>query len=787
MQITSADEAYAILAELEEEALVNHNPIVVDSRFAAQTKFINDPAFRKAAQCTRRAGKSNGVGRCLFKEAYAYPGCSTLYLALTRQSAKNIMWKDVIKTINRDLRLGGTPNEAELTFHLPNGSQLMFAGADATRQEMEKYLGGKYRCVIVDEAGSFRQELRKLIYENLEPAVSDYDGWVGMIGTATEITNGLFFDVTTGVEPGWSVHKWMTTDNPYMREKWLKRIALLKETNPRVIETPAFRRMYLNEWVIDTNSLCYKFNSDRNEIELVPDDDPMTYVLGIDLGFEDSSAFVISAFNEFDRNLYFVETYKRSGMIISDVVVRIQYYIDKYKPIACVIDNASKQSVEEMKQRYHLPLIAADKHGKPEFIEIMNSEFIQGYIKLVMPACSELATEYGALIWDEKKRPKREEHPNCDNHLCFVEGTKIRTLNGQVSIEKLKIGDLVSTRKGPRRIKNTINRTARIITLLLSNGVEIKCTPDHPFWSKGKWVKARNLNSTTPLLSWQELKLGLRELDIIPVSIEDIKAKSTSPIKIRKQLSNASISTGRYGKLIMEGYLTEIMSIIRMGMLTTIGSAISKGYPQKRIIKSMLSSVHLTVALLKILSYLQKYAPLQRLGINHKPVTSGIESMADQPLALSKLNVPGATRLILNPICQRTNQDAVALDALPPKEGRQVLMMNKENVHGAKRHSQSINTDPKGPAPVSVLNITDTMETKRVFNLTVEEEHEYFAGDVLVSNCDAALYNWRHCFQYLSKDKPAKKSDQEKVDLWFEERAEQLAINEEKPFWERDI
>jgi hypothetical protein len=62
-------------------------------------------------------------------------------------------------------------------------------------------------------------------------------------------------------------------------------------------------------------------------------------------------------------------------------------------------------------------LVAADKAGKAEFIEIMNSEIIQGRIKVIDTIETEpLREEWGSLIWDERAK-KREEHPACENHL----------------------------------------------------------------------------------------------------------------------------------------------------------------------------------------------------------------------------------------------------------------------------------------------------------------------------------------------------------------------------------
>jgi hypothetical protein len=421
--IKSIDEAFEILDELQKDELLTgrSSKIVIDPHqlidhnFAAQKAFIEDDSLRKSIFCTRRAGKSNTFGRAQIKECFAYPGSSQIYFGLTKDSAKLTMWDNIIKAINRDLDLGGEPNETDLIFRFGD-SQYILAGADSRPAEIEKKLGGKFRSAVIDEAGSFRQDLRKIAYEMMEPALADLEGWLGLGGTPTEITSGLFFDVSTGIEPGWSRHEWDTLDNPYMRVQWQKKIDWLIKNNPRIVETPAFQRMYQKIWVIDKDSKCYKYQIGRNDIDFCPEEDPLTHVLGIDLGFNDDSAFTVAAFSEFDRCVYFRESYSKSGMIISDVAERIQYYIDKYSPMACVIDNASKQSVEELKQRFNLPLIAAEKQGKAEFIEIMNSEFIQGNIKLVMPDCEDLATEYGALIWDQKAKPKRIEHPSCKNH-----------------------------------------------------------------------------------------------------------------------------------------------------------------------------------------------------------------------------------------------------------------------------------------------------------------------------------------------------------------------------------
>lgn len=387
--------------------------------FPKQNEFINDTSTLIAAQCPRRSGKSEGLGRKQLAECFNYPGSNQLYIGLTLGAARAIMWEPVVKRLNEEKNLGGHPNESRLEIkfeHRPGlVSQYILFGADASARDIDKKLGGKYRSIVIDEAAFFKHDLNDMVYEKLLPCVADWDGWIAIASTTSEYTRGLFYDVTTGAEPGWSLHKWTGADNPFMKDKLARQIAMLKKNKPRIEETPAFKRMYLNQWVIDTDSFVYKYDRDINDIDAIPHTDELVNVLGIDLGFNDDTAFSLLSYSDYDPACYIRHVYKRPAMIISEVAERIEWYIEKYSPAAIVVDNASKQAVEELKQKFSLPLIAAEKTGKAEFIEIMNSDFVLGNIKL-LPEAEPLKKEYAGLIWDKDKLPKKIEHPGCENH-----------------------------------------------------------------------------------------------------------------------------------------------------------------------------------------------------------------------------------------------------------------------------------------------------------------------------------------------------------------------------------
>lgn len=394
-----------------------------DPAFPQQQNFCDDPAKLKALWCTRRASKSYTAGLYMIKLCLENPGVNCLFIGLTRLSAKGIIWKDVLRTIDRKHGLGCSFNSTELTMTFPNGSIIWATGADADEEEMHKLLGKKYKLVCIDESSFYTINLHNLVYGILKPAVADQRGTICMMGTSSNFTRGLFFDITNGIEPGWSLHSWTAHDNPYVARQWQEELDEIRASRPLFMETPLFKQWYLNEWVIDTDKLVYKFNPEKNLYEARPNtlkQEGWTYVLGVDLGFEDDSAFVVCAFHENDYTLFVTSSFNKKGMDLTDVANKIKQLQSQYSIAKVIIDGANKQGVEEMQRRQGVALTPAEKQDKVTFIELLNAELIQAKIK-VHNKCHNLIQELGGLVWkttgDVIDLPKKE-HPSLPNHLC---------------------------------------------------------------------------------------------------------------------------------------------------------------------------------------------------------------------------------------------------------------------------------------------------------------------------------------------------------------------------------
>jgi len=395
---------------------------VYESAFPQQQQVIDDPSRLKAIHCTRRAAKSFTAGLYMVLTALRFPGCNCLFVGLTRQSALDIIMKDILKVIDRTHQLGIHVNNKSLDCTFPNGSVIRITGVDVSEDEMNKLLGKKYKLVCIDESSLYTVNLAHLVYDILGPAMADESGTIALFGTSSNFTQGLFFDITNGKEQGWSIHRWSAHENPHI--DWKAQLDEIAKNRPLYMETPQFRQWYLNEWVIETDKLVYKFNPDRNLFRDLPypHSKGWHYVLSCDLGWEDDTAIVLSAYHDNDPTFWVIKTFKQKHMTFDAVETKLLTFLSdpKYPVNSVIIDGANKQGVETMTMRSNIYFEYADKLGKADHIEICNGDLIQGNVKLHQD-CHDLVDEMMALVWktsgDKIVYPKKE-HPNLPNHLC---------------------------------------------------------------------------------------------------------------------------------------------------------------------------------------------------------------------------------------------------------------------------------------------------------------------------------------------------------------------------------
>jgi hypothetical protein len=347
--------------------------------FPQQDAFINDESQFVAAQCTRRAGKTSALALKFYKTMQKNPKSLSRYIALTRDSAQDIMWP-VLQELNDAHGWGAEFLESKLIMELPNGARLRLFGADM-KNFIKRLKGAKSPGIAIDEAQDFGSHLQSLIDDVLTPTILDYPGsWLAVTGTPGPIPRGVFYDISHGVGD-YSLHKWSLYQNPYLPNAQ-SFVDKLKKKKQWPENHPTLMREYKNQWVLDTESLLIKYEESKNHYEQLPNPthgSKWTYILGVDLGFRDSDALAVLAWGNHTPNIYLVEEIITQGQDITQLSNQVEAMIKKYDIAKIVMDEGAlgKKIAEEIRRRKHIPVQPAEKQRKME-----NVAFLNDYLRL---------------------------------------------------------------------------------------------------------------------------------------------------------------------------------------------------------------------------------------------------------------------------------------------------------------------------------------------------------------------------------------------------------------------
>jgi hypothetical protein len=453
---------------------------VLADLFTEQRAFITDPYKRKSLLCPRRAGKTHVVLSYALWAALKHPGSTIPIITVTLKNAKQLYWKPLAQ-FSEKYGLQLEFKTAEYRVLLPNGSQIVLGGA-MTLNDIEKFRGGSYVLALIDECKSIPNALlEELILEVLESATNDASGTIAVVGTPGEVPSGFFYEATypgltddengwlhaidfyapepfweapprfdgLTIAPKWTRHYWTTRENVFCPEIWQN--ALAKKARLRwKDDNPIWVREELGRWVSTGDSMVYALNSivendggvdkarcywrkltqnanshglSLNELGI----DDWRYILGMDLGFEDDTAFVVVAHSPSNGVLYHVheEKYKHLSVAhVANVIKRIVVEFDnKVDYMIADMGAQGKQIVESVNTMYGYNIEPAQKTAKFDHIELLNSDLWEERFKVLVG--SDLADEWSKLQWDFRGLDRRtairigrlREDYRFDNHL----------------------------------------------------------------------------------------------------------------------------------------------------------------------------------------------------------------------------------------------------------------------------------------------------------------------------------------------------------------------------------
>lgn len=353
---------------------------IQDLAFPEQDRFVTDTNRYIAALCTRRAGKTTALALRFIRTMKEYPGCMCRYIALTRDSAKDIMW-GVLHEVSERFELDAHFTESNLTMTLQNGSKLRLFGADM-KNFINRLKGAKSPGVAIDEAQDFGTHITQLVDDVLTPTLADFpNSWIALTGTPGPIPAGLFFDITEKENAGYSVHKWSLYQNPYMPDP-KKFVEDLRRKKAWDENHPTFLREYRGIWTLDQEALFIRYNEKINHYDSLPNG-KYEYILGVDLGIRDADALALLAWSDRSPVIYLVEEKITTGQDITALTEQINGFLKRYEISKIIVDEGAlgKKIAEEIRRRKGIPVQPADKARKIENAAFLNDWLRQGHFK----------------------------------------------------------------------------------------------------------------------------------------------------------------------------------------------------------------------------------------------------------------------------------------------------------------------------------------------------------------------------------------------------------------------
>jgi hypothetical protein len=356
-----------------------------------QAQVLTSTNRRLILNCSRQSGKSTSTAILALHRALTRPGVLILLVSPSdRQSSE--LFRKVTGFIGHLTTSPRLREDNRRSVEFANGSRIVsLPSSEATIRGFSAV-----HLLIVDEAADVDDE----IFQAIRPMLIVSKGQLIMMGTPKG-RRGYFFEMWERGGEAWERIQVRATDVPHERiapedlaeEKRTMGQAYLQEYNCEFVNLEA-GRVYPNydETRNDLDSLGWK-----HEPTL------WTWILGMDFGVVDSTAFCVIGWRKHSTITIIRECYKIPGMIAPDAAQEAKKLDASYHFERIVGDSGGlgKAFTEEMRRRHHIPVVGADKQNKLGYVTLLNGALKEGTLKIVKPACLALAEEWIRLHWSD--------------------------------------------------------------------------------------------------------------------------------------------------------------------------------------------------------------------------------------------------------------------------------------------------------------------------------------------------------------------------------------------------
>jgi hypothetical protein len=346
-----------------------------------------------------------------------------------------------------------------------------------------------------------------------------------------------------------------------------------------------------------------------------------------------------------------------------------------------------------------------------DFVNAIFNHCEQGVEIIVSEKCPKLIADfmYGKEASDGTKHKEKvkdsETGVTYEKYFhCFVGETMITTNNGCKRIDKIKKGDFVLTRNGYRKVLNLFDNGVKDVYTYSVYGITIKCTADHKVFTKNGFISISELIGSNTFCIFVKKIQWIKNLRFTTIScLQGILTQKTEQTQyilqgglIAKRLGCILTSTkkklGKFLKGIIYTTRTETQAITKSQTLNVC--------PQKNIQIDILQK--------KEDNCIQKYWKKKQ---DQKP----------QYGIVQRKGLNGIRNTLKQHLLQKKGTYSVRLAG----QLKQLIQLLK---YGGVLQDVKTELTQEGIEPIK----------RKVYDIEVENCHEYFANGILVHNCSDA-------------------------------------------------
>jgi hypothetical protein len=606
----------------------------------------------------------------------------------------------------------GTYLKGDQTFELRTGGTVYFR----TSSDPESIEGiSNVRAVWLDEAGKCKAQF-----------------WINAEGRAAR-TNAPLFLTTTPYGMNWpyqqlikpfkagerkdvSYYEWLSIDNPSFPKEEYERQKL-------ILDQKTFRRKYmgLHERM---EGLVYELSSD-NFCDPYDLPNSTRFFAGVDFGFAEGHEFaiIIRAFTT-DGMHHDVYEFKQAGLDPNGQVMMAKslqsiypievFYCDPARPdMIAAFNKAGLAAIGfHVGREAYKPIMA----GITKQIELLRS----GKYKIFRGKCPNLEDEYETYHWKENAEEiiEKEVPVPINDHLmdCIFSEELIATERGDKKISKIVVGESVLTRRGFKKVLDAwMVGNRECIKLYFSNNKSLICTPEHLIFTKNKgWTTADALSYDDIICEKENVSnlMGSNILDTRNQFTGSLGCILNAIITISKKASDYII--GIFGRILMALFRLATQFIIKMETASITPLRISFVSPYQSTHHTTQKTDLNAMSIEKRISSIWRVLGQQlQCGTSQQMDINGTKST---PKNSKRLRLKGFL------IFARSATKHIWLGSL-------CLCRVAQNI------VTKIVKCGLGEKDCVRLVSKESAGLKSVWDISVEDEYEFFANGILVHNC----------------------------------------------------